>query len=98
MTRVEAEHVLKDHYEGSYLLRVSRDQGRGPEYSLAIKSVHLGEKSQFLIFIVSGRLEDSCILESLKSMWERIALINSVNLTKNLSTLSKWCITTALTG
>ena len=38
MSRVEAEHVLKDHQEGSYLLRVSRDQGRGPEYSLAIKS------------------------------------------------------------
>ena len=66
MTRVEAEHVLKDHHEGSYLLRVSRDQGRGPDYSLAIKSVHLGEKITFLIFIVSGHLEDSCILESLK--------------------------------
>ena len=52
MSRVEAEHVLKDHHEGSYLLRVSRDQGRGPEYSLAIKSVNLGEKIQFIILIV----------------------------------------------
>ena len=31
-------------------------------------------------------------------MLERIGLINSVNSTKNLSILSKWCITTALTG
>lgn len=52
MSRVEAEHVLKDHQEGSYLLRVSRDQGRGPDYSLAIKSVNLGKKIQFIILIV----------------------------------------------
>lgn len=52
MSRVEAEDVLKDHQEGSYLLRVTRDQGRGPDYSLAIKWVNLGEKIQFIILIV----------------------------------------------
>ena len=45
MSRVEAEHVLKDHHEGSYLLRVSRDQGRGPDYSLAIKSVNISKEN-----------------------------------------------------
>ena len=66
MSRVEAENVLKDHHEGSYLLRVSRDQGRGPEYSLAIKSVNFEKKIKFIILVVSGHLEDSCILESLR--------------------------------
>ena len=34
MSRVEAEQTLKDHHEGSYLLRANM-----PDYSLAIKSV-----------------------------------------------------------
>lgn len=37
MSRVEGEHVLKSHQEGSYLLRANLDHGK-TEYSLAIKS------------------------------------------------------------
>ena len=58
MSRVEAEDVLKDHQEGSYLLRVTRDQGRGPDYSLAIKWVNLGEKIQFIILIVFWQVSE----------------------------------------
>jgi len=36
MSRVEGEHVLKSHPEGSYLLRANLDHGK-TEYSLAIK-------------------------------------------------------------
>ena len=89
MSRVEGEHVLKSHPEGSYLLRANLDHGK-TEYSLAIKWALILFLANILNWFLSYKILDGfiCRLLTLNAIFK--FLYNMFRIKISLFQIQMW--------